>query len=100
MRAWRECSVFGVTLLQLSKWPAPNSAVLDIAPPAVSHSVILLAGKNRLSSLPEQALPSYRPDRRVIAGPVLFLDFPYLFGDGLWLHVVARAKEDKQHFTG
>lgn len=64
--------MLGITLCQL---------VLDLAPSAVSHSVILLAEKNKLSSLPEGALPGYRPDPRVTAGPLLlplWLVFPYL----------------------
>lgn len=90
MRAWAECAVFGITLIQLAKWQTPDSAVLDLAPPAVSHSVTLLAGKNRLSRLPERTLPSYRPDPRVNAGPPfpLWLVFRYLFamdyGYTLW----------------
>ena len=59
----------------------PDSAMLDLAPPAASHSVMLLAGKNRLSKLPERASPGYRPDPRVIAARLFFplTFFPFNF---------------------
>ncbi|EAA32494.2 hypothetical protein GE21DRAFT_6500 [Neurospora crassa] len=43
----KECAIFGNTVIQLAEDGEPRiSAVLDVAPPAVSHSVMLLAGKN------------------------------------------------------
>lgn len=74
--------MLGITSCQL---------VLDPALSAVSHSVILLAGKNKLSSLPKGALSGYQPDPRVIASPLLFhllacspLPFAMIYGYTLW----------------